>query len=189
MEKQQAELQAFLAQNALTTVLGRSAPELRKLPLWGVSNIADKDINFSWPNAEDAHLIAPIESIRFWFKDTNTVCMRGVQFFHTNQVSSPRFSTGDLTQVCIGVDGEVIKHTRQVQACCRETQRDSIKSIAFFDKNGTQLFDMNHYRREIGVPLPIAKLEPSEEIIGGYGVSNRQKFITSFGFIVLKRPH
>lgn len=153
--------------------MGRTAPELRKMPLWGVSNVAEKDINFSWPSREEAHMIQPLESIRFWFKDTNTVCMRGVQFFHENQVSSPRFSTGDLTQVCITVEAGVIQKTRQLQACCRETQRDSIKSIAFFDGNGEQLFDMNHYRREVGVPLPIAQLEPNEEIIGGYGVSNR----------------
>ena len=46
---------------------------------------------------------------------------------------------------------------------------------------------MNHYKREIGVTLPMIKLGDGEEIIGGYGVSNRQKFITSFGFVVLKR--
>lgn len=46
---------------------------------------------------------------------------------------------------------------------------------------------MNHYKREIGVTLPTVKLGEGEEIIGGYGVSNIQKFITSFGFIVLKR--
>ena len=90
-------------------------------------------------------------------------------------------------QVCIEVDTTTLRQTRRVQACCRETQRDSIKSIAFHDNQGSLLFDMNHYKREIGVTLPMIKLGDGEEIIGGYGVSNRQKFITSFGFVVLKR--
>ena len=78
MEKQQAELQAFLAQNALTSVIGRSTVELRRLPLWGVTNIPDDAINFTWPSQSEAATIPPLETIRFWFKDANTVCMRGV---------------------------------------------------------------------------------------------------------------
>ena len=49
----------------------------------------------------------------------------------------------------------------------------------------TQLFEVNHYKREVGMQLPTFNLNPGEEIIGGYGVSNQQRFITSFGFIVL----
>jgi len=52
-----------------------------------------------------------------------------------------------------------------------------------------QNFEVNHYKREIGVQLPIYQLKADEEIIGGYGVTSRQKFITSFGFIVLQRPN
>jgi len=54
-------------------------------------------------------------------------------------------------QVCIDVDEQTIKAARKTRAYCRETQRDSIKSIAFYDSAGTLLFDMNHYKREIGV--------------------------------------
>ena len=73
-----------------------------------------------------------------------------------------------------------------VSACCRETQRDSIKSVQFADDQGP-VAEVNHYKREIGVQLPAYRLNPGEKIVGGYGVSNRQRFITSFGFIVIQR--
>ena len=92
-----------------------------------------------------------------------------------------------MMQCKITVEQEVIQNTISVSACCRETQHDSIKSLTFLGQQGVHLCDVNHYRREIGVPLQVQHLAPGEEIIGGYGVSNRQKFITSFGFIVLKR--
>ena len=88
--------------------------------------------------------------------------------------------------VSIKVDRKVIEQVNTVSACCRETQRDSIKSIAFY-KDATLLGEINHYKREQGFVLPTYVVERGEEIIGGYGVSNRERFITSFGFILLRR--
>ena len=114
--------------------------------------------------------------------------MRGVQFEHEDgEFNSPRFDTGDLMQCKIVVERDVLRSTTAVSACCRETQHDSIKSLSFMDKTGAELCEVNHYQREIGVALQVYHLGEDEEIIGGYGVSNRQKFITSFGFTVLKR--
>ena len=90
-------------------------------------------------------------------------------------------------QCQVKVDRAMIMKTTSVSACCRETQRDSIKSINFNGQNGILLAEVNHYKREVGVQLQTYSLNPGEEIIGGYGVSNRQRFITSFGFIVMKR--
>jgi len=173
--------------------MGREPLKLRKLPLWGVTNVSDADINFVWPNPEalknlGMKQIPELQSISFWFKDTNTVCLRGVQFTHTNNVKSPLYETGDVTQCQVKVEQPALKNTTAVSACCRETQRDSIKSIMFTGPMGT-LFEVNHYKREIGLQLPTYQLGPEEEIIGGYGVSNRQRFITSFGFMVMKRPN
>jgi len=95
-------------------VINKSTAELRRLPLWGVTNINDTDINFSWPSQAEAASTPTLETIRFWFKDANTVCMRGVQFCHANQVSSQRFSTGDVMQVCIEVDAATLRQTRRV---------------------------------------------------------------------------
>lgn len=119
-----------------------------------------------------------LRKITFWFKDSNTVCMRGIQFEHEAQdgstrVKSPMFDTGDAIQCKYTVGKEVLRHTRSVSACCRETQLDSIKSLSFIGKKGVVLDEVNHYRREIGVPLQPHRLAENEEIIGGYGVSNK----------------
>ncbi len=173
--------------------MGREPIELRRLPLWGVTNVQDSDISFAWPRPEDIKnlgmkQIPELQSITFWFKDSNTVCLRGIQFTHNANFKSPRYETGDVTQCSIKVEQPVIKSTRAVSACCRETQLDSIKSITFSGAIGT-LLEVNHYKREIGMQLPTYHLGPEEEIIGGYGISNRQRFITSFGFVVMKRPN
>ena len=193
LEKQQAELLSFLKQNELTTIMGREPPKIRKLPLWGITNVPDNEINFEWPKQRDlmalgSRQMPELQSITFLFKDSNTVCMRGVQFTHVNNLRSPVFETGDITSVALKVEQPVLKSTTMVTACCRETQRDSIKSLSFLGSAGI-LEEVNHYKREVGVKLPVYHLNPGEEIIGGYGVSNRQSFITSFGFILLKRPN
>ena len=71
----------FLKQNELTTITGR--PVLRKLPLWGIQDVPENEINFEWPKKSDLDQfnikkIPELERITFWFKDANTVCMRGV---------------------------------------------------------------------------------------------------------------
>ena len=75
---------------------------LRKLPLWGVSDVGENEINFEWPRKVDLQRfnfkrVPELRSITFWFKDSNTVCMRGVQFEHESKDSfkSPLFETGD----------------------------------------------------------------------------------------------
>ena len=171
--------------------MAREALQLRRLPLWGVVDVADDEINFEWPKRQDLERhnlkkIPELTQITFWFKDSNTVCLRGVKFEHVNNFRSPTFETGDLMQCSIKVTQPTLKNTKVVSACCRETQRDSIKSITFANEKGV-VAEINHYKREIGVQLQSHHLNPGEEIIGGYGVSNRQRFITSFGFIVLKR--
>ena len=126
LEKQQEELLFFLKQNELTTIMGREPLKLRRLPLWGVTNIQDADINFSWPNLNDLKnlglkQVPELHSITFWFKDSNTVCLRGVQFSHANNLESPMFETGDVTQCSLKVEQAVLKATTSVSACCRET--------------------------------------------------------------------
>ena len=177
MEKQQEELLRFLKQNELTTIVNREPFQLRKLPLWGVSDVRDEDINFEWPSMQAIEStglkrVPELIQITFFFKDSNTVCLRGVQFEHASNLKSPVFDTGDVMRYQIRVDRTVIKATTQVSACCRETQRDSVKSIAFRDQ-GRVLYEVNHYKREVGVPMMTYELRPGEEIIGGYGVSNQ----------------
>ena len=191
LERQQQDLLAFLKQNELTTIMAREQFQLRKLPLWGITEVRDSDINFEWPKLQDLERsglkkMPPLTSITFWFKDVNTVCLRGMKFEHSGNFKSPLFETNDTMLCKIVVDQEAIKNTTKVSACCRETQRDSIKSISFSNEQGP-VAEVNHYKREIGVPMPKYSLNPGEELIGGYGVSNRQRFITSFGFIALKR--
>ena len=75
--------------------------QLRKLPLWGISDVPESEINFEWPKLEDLERlnlkkIPELEKIVFWFKDSNTVCLRGMQFKHANDIKSPMFETGDV---------------------------------------------------------------------------------------------
>lgn len=93
----------------------------------------------------------PLQKIDFWFKDNNTVCMRAVKFTHMNEeLASPLFDTGDPINCLISVNREIIRETTSVSACCRDTQHDSIKSIAFHNLK-TQINEVNHYKREIGM--------------------------------------
>ena len=91
-----------------------------------------------------------MRQITFFFKDSNTVCLRGIKFDHASGFESPIFETGDMMQCQIKVDRDTIAKTKIVQACCRETQRDSIKSISFSGDKGV-IMEVNHYKREIGV--------------------------------------
>ena len=160
--------------------------------MWGVADIPEGDINFDWPRQEDlarfrTNKVPELSAITFWFKDNNTVCLRAIQFEHVGgELNSPLYDTGDPINSNIKVETATILETTSVSACCRDTQRDSIKSIAFHNLK-TQLLEVNHYKREIGMQLATHNLNPGEEIIGGYGVSNKQRFITSFGFVVMQR--
>ena len=139
--------------------MARAPLQFRKLPLWGVTDVSDEDINFEWPKRSDLDRlnikkIPELQNISFWFKDSNTVCLRGVQFEHvSNNLKSPVFETGDIMQCQVKVDKAMIIKTTSVSACCRETQRDSIKSINFNGQNGILLAEVNHYKREVGVQL------------------------------------
>lgn len=176
----------FLKQNELTTI-NKPSLQLRRLPIWGIGDT----VTFEWPTEAElakykVKKMPPLKEISFWFKDANTVCMRAVKFEHMDDdLSSPLFDTGDPINCKIKIDREVIKQTISVSACCRDTQHDSIKSIAFNGLKG-EVGEANHYKREAGMKLATHKLEPGEEIIGGYGNHNTQRFITSFGFIVAK---
>jgi len=144
----------FLKRNELTTI-GRTEIILRKLPMWGVA-VNDQDCNFEWPKECDlaryrTKKVPELEAITFWFKDNNTVCLRAIQFDHVDgELKSPLYDTGDPINCSIRVETAIIKETTSVSACCRETQRDSIKSIAFHNMK-TQLFEVNHYKREVGM--------------------------------------
>lgn len=87
----------FLKQNELTTI-AKPAVQLRKLPLWGVDNGV---ITFEWPSEAELakYRVKPLPVLKqmtFWFKDSNTVCLRAVQFHHMNdELVSPLFETGD----------------------------------------------------------------------------------------------
>ena len=82
--------------------MARATAQLRKLPLWGISDVPDEQINFEWPTKADFERfnikkVPELQAITFWFKDNNTVCLRGVQFEHvSNNFKSPVFETGDI---------------------------------------------------------------------------------------------
>ena len=126
LEKQQEELLAFLKMNELTTIAGKQGYTLHKLPLWGISNVPENEINFDWPTAQDVERLKlkkmpKLTGMTFFFKDSNTVCLRGLQFEHENDINSPCFETGDQMTCQIKVRQDTIDQTREVTACCRET--------------------------------------------------------------------
>ena len=62
-----------------------------------------------------------------------------------------------------------------------------IPSIGFFDDNGEMVscYDPEGYGLEVN--LVERTLLKGEELVGIYGVKDRQKWFTSLGFIVLKK--
>ena len=117
---------SFLKQNELTTIATKEN-SLRRLPLWGVTDVQEHEINFEWPKAENLQRyknksVPELSAISFWFKDNNTVCLRAVQFdYVAPELNSPLFDTGDAINCKLKVTRDKLKETTSVTACCRET--------------------------------------------------------------------
>ena len=65
--------------------------------------------------------------------------------------------------------------------------QNKIPSIGFFDEEGEEVasYDPEGYGFELNTEE--RTVEPGESLVGVYGVKDRNKWFTSFGFIVVKK--
>ena len=102
----------------------------------------------------------------------------------SNKIKSPLFTSEG------GVQGAIqriaIKHNkpvRQVQVI--ESEGHGISRINLLNHWGKEISSFPAYgEREISGGAAIMKISKNEELIGVYGVKGKEKYFTSFGFIL-----
>ena len=166
---------------------------LKKLRMWG-EQVPETEINFQWPTSdmiEDLPEDVNLKSVTFASRNVDKLCLSSAMCVLSNGHQSENFEY----QLCdhekyerSTIDARLV---RKVQATIKD---DHIKRIDFLDYDDNELgtYNPRKYKRFVdgnsnafdGIASPTFDLADNEELIGVYGVKEKQFHFTSFGFIV-----
>ena len=168
--------------------------KLRKLPLWGVEQVDDEEIDFEWPTQEMFANMNPNERLHsLEFKTRERDGLGSVKVNLANGESSEALEKQGVTgyysefwneeKISFKPDNSI----REVGACTGPSSI-SIQLLRFYDSTGNKVYEYNPYNSECGerrVPEEIRhEIADNEELIGVYGVKEKKNWLSNFGFIV-----
>ena len=158
---------------------------LRRLPVWGYE-CDDKAIDFEWPTQEIFDLQQPDVTLKSLEFCGDKDLIASVKCNLSNGQSSPVFCKvggkySESNPKTIEFDSTPIRTVSAADEQDHDFEDGNMHRIKFLDGVGNQVFI---YENGYTGQETEHQIRENEELIGVYGVKNKNLFFTSFGFIL-----